>query len=39
MADDIRQGRIGDCWILAALAAIGNKWGLIDKVCAARDEV
>lgn len=35
---DIRQGRDGDCWFLAALSALGNKSGLIERVCVARDE-
>lgn len=34
---DIRQGIAGDCWFLAALGAIGNKPGLIERVCVARD--
>ncbi|KAG0652956.1 hypothetical protein D0Z07_0085 [Hyphodiscus hymeniophilus] len=37
-ANDIRQGRDGDCWFMAALCTLGNKPGLIDKVCVARNE-
>ena len=37
-ADDVRQGRDGDCWLLAALCTISNKPGLIERVCVARDE-
>lgn len=37
-ASDIRQGRDGDCWLMAALGTLGNKPGLIEKVCVARDE-
>lgn len=37
-ANDIRQGRNGDCWFMAALCTLGNKEGLIDRVCVARDE-
>lgn len=37
-ANDTRQGRIRDCWLIAALAAMGNKQGLIERVCVARDE-
>lgn len=37
-ANDVRQGRDGDCWFMAALATLGNKPGLIEKVCVARDE-
>ncbi|CAG8953395.1 hypothetical protein HYFRA_00010143 [Hymenoscyphus fraxineus] len=35
---DIRQGRDGDCWLLAALSTLGNKSGMIEKLCVARDE-
>lgn len=34
----MRQGRDGDCWLMAALCTLGNKEDLIDKVCVARDE-
>ncbi|KAE8449002.1 hypothetical protein EG329_008590 [Mollisiaceae sp. DMI_Dod_QoI] len=37
-ANDIRQGRDGDCWFMAALCTLGNKKDLIPKVCVARDE-
>lgn len=37
-ANDIRQGKDGDCWFMAALGTLGNKPGLIDKICVARDE-
>lgn len=37
-ANDIRQGRDGDCWLMAALCTLGNKQDLISKVCVARDE-
>jgi hypothetical protein len=36
--NDFRQGRIGDGGLVAALGALGNKPGLIEKVCIARDE-
>ncbi|KAG9228919.1 hypothetical protein BJ875DRAFT_363172, partial [Amylocarpus encephaloides] len=38
-ASDIRQGRDGDCWFLAALCTLGNTPGLIEKVCVARNEM
>ena len=38
-AGDVRQGRDGDCYLMAALCGLGNMEGLIDKVCVARDEV
>lgn len=37
-ANDVRQGRDGDCWLMAALCTLGNKAGLIEKVCVARNE-
>ncbi|KAK9646910.1 hypothetical protein HCH54_005638 [Aspergillus fumigatus] len=37
-ASDVRQGRDGDCWFMAALCTMGNKQGLIEKICVARDE-
>ncbi|EAW06575.1 calpain-like protein [Aspergillus clavatus NRRL 1] len=37
-ASDVRQGRDGDCWFMAALGTMGNKQGLIEKICVARDE-
>jgi hypothetical protein len=37
-ANDIRQGRDGDCWFMAALCTLGNKPGLIEKVCVAKNE-
>lgn len=37
-ANDIRQGRDGDCWFMAALTTLGNKEDLIPKICVARDE-
>ncbi|KAL4882101.1 hypothetical protein BJY04DRAFT_188029, partial [Aspergillus karnatakaensis] len=37
-ASDVRQGRDGDCWFMAALCTMGNKDGLIDDVCVHRDE-
>ncbi|KAL2821156.1 hypothetical protein BJX63DRAFT_418182 [Aspergillus granulosus] len=37
-ASDVRQGRDGDCWFMAALCTMGNKEGLIDKICVRRDE-
>jgi len=37
-ANDVRQGRDGDCWLMAALCTLSNKPGLIEKICVARDE-
>jgi hypothetical protein len=34
----VRQGDLGDCWLMAALCAIGNKPDLIERICVARDE-
>ncbi|RMJ08276.1 hypothetical protein CDV36_012097 [Fusarium kuroshium] len=35
---DIRQGRNGDCWLLAALCTLSNKPGLIERLCVAHDQ-
>ncbi|KAK4033226.1 hypothetical protein C8A01DRAFT_50149 [Parachaetomium inaequale] len=37
-ANDVRQGRDGDCWLMAALCTLSNKRGLIERVCVARNE-
>ncbi len=37
-ASDVRQGRDGDCWLMAALCTISFTPGLIEKICVARDE-
>jgi len=38
-AHDVRQGRDGDCWLMAALCTLSNKPGLIERVCVAYDQV
>lgn len=38
-ANDVRQGRDGDCWLIAALCTISNKPGLIERCCVAHDQV
>ncbi|CAG8568701.1 7043_t:CDS:2 [Ambispora leptoticha] len=35
---DVKQGFIGDCWFLAAMAAAADVPGLIESICVARDE-
>lgn len=37
-ASDVRQGRDGDCWLMAALCTLSNKSALIERCCVARDE-
>lgn len=37
-ANDVRQGRDGDCWLMAALCTMSDKPGLIERICVARDE-
>ncbi|KAF2398664.1 cysteine proteinase, partial [Trichodelitschia bisporula] len=37
-ANDVRQGKEGDCWFMSALCTLSNKEGLIERVCVARDE-
>ncbi|RXW23954.1 hypothetical protein EST38_g1918 [Candolleomyces aberdarensis] len=34
----IRQGGLGDCYFLSALATVSSLPGLIEKICVARDE-
>lgn len=33
--DDIKQGRLGDCWLLAALSMMSTSKGLVEKICVA----
>lgn len=35
---DVRQGRTGDCWLMAALCTLSNKPGLIERLCVAHDQ-
>lgn len=37
-ANDVRQGRDGDCWLMAALCTMSNKPGLIERVCVAHNQ-
>jgi hypothetical protein len=37
-ANDVRQGRDGDCWLMAALCLLSNMPGLIEKLCVAHDQ-
>lgn len=37
-AEDVKQGRDGDCWFLAALCTLSNMESLISRICVARDE-
>ncbi|KAG0346385.1 hypothetical protein BG004_001849 [Podila humilis] len=36
--DDIKQGSLGDCWHLAALATVSNIPGLIEQLCVKKNE-
>lgn len=36
--NDVRQGRLSNCWMAAAVSAVTNKSGLIEKLCPARNE-
>ena len=38
-ANDVRQGRGGDCWLMSALSTVSSCHGLIEKICVARDQV
>lgn len=35
---DVRQGRDGDCYFMAALCGLGNMHDLIEKVCVQHDQ-
>lgn len=37
-SNDVKQGRDGDCWLMAALCTLSNKPGLIEKICVAHDQ-
>jgi len=37
-SNDIRQGSVGNCWLMSSLCAMGCRPGLIDKISVARDE-
>lgn len=37
-ANDVRQGKEGDCWFMSALCTLSNKESLIQNVCVERDE-
>ena len=37
-ANDVKQGRNGDCWLMSALCTVSNCPGLIERICVARDE-
>ncbi|GAB7347639.1 hypothetical protein MBLNU459_g4508t1 [Dothideomycetes sp. NU459] len=37
-ADDVIQGQLGDCWLLASLMSISAGPGLIKRLCVDRDE-
>lgn len=37
-ANDVRQGRDGDCWLMAALCTLSNKPGLIERCCVAHNQ-
>lgn len=37
-ANDVKQGRDGDCWLMAALCTLSNKANLIENLCVAYDK-
>jgi hypothetical protein len=37
-ANDVRQGKEGDCWFMSALCTLSNMENLIQDICVARDE-
>ncbi|KAF9429931.1 hypothetical protein BGZ94_008970 [Podila epigama] len=36
--DDIKQGALGDCWLIASLATLTNIPGLIEQLCVKKNE-
>ncbi|KAF4959782.1 hypothetical protein FSARC_10607 [Fusarium sarcochroum] len=37
-ANDVRQGRNGDCWLMATLCTLSEKPGIIERLCVAHDQ-
>lgn len=37
-ADNVKQGRDGDCWLMSALCNLSSKKGLIESLCVAHDQ-
>lgn len=37
-ANDVRQGKDGDCWLMSALCTLSNKPGLIERPCVTHDQ-
>ncbi|KAM7220204.1 calpain-9 [Rhypophila decipiens] len=37
-SSNLRQGKIGNCWWIAAVTTIANRQDLMNKICVARDE-
>ncbi|KAL1900958.1 hypothetical protein Sste5346_002019 [Sporothrix stenoceras] len=37
-SSDVQQGRVGDCWWIAAVATMAHRTDLMQRVCVARDE-
>ena len=37
-ANDVRQGRDGDCWFISSICTLSNKEDLLERVCVVRDE-
>ncbi|CAK7232964.1 hypothetical protein SBRCBS47491_008447 [Sporothrix bragantina] len=35
----VQQGRVGDCWWIAAVATIAHRTDLMERLCVARDEM
>jgi hypothetical protein len=37
-SNDVRQGRDGDCWLMAALCTLSNKSSLVERLCVAHNQ-
>ncbi|KAL2753037.1 hypothetical protein ACRALDRAFT_2112723 [Sodiomyces alcalophilus JCM 7366] len=36
--DDVKQGNLGDCWLIASLTALANVPGALEKICVEYDQ-
>lgn len=36
--DDVKQGSLGDCWLIASLTALAHVPGALEKICVEYDQ-